>query len=224
MGNTIGYIRVSTTLQAEQGVSLEAQSRKIMSYCDLHELELIEIVEDSGLSGKTISGRPGIQKILDLVKSRKIKNVVILKLDRLARNLKEACEISDLMQKKDVALHSISERIDTGSATGKLFYHIISAMAEWERGVISERTVTAMSVKKSKGERVSRHAPYGFMFIGDNIVENDKEQEVIGIVKYLTSQGYSISGIIGYLENHGYSNRRGHRFGVKEVWSLRKAA
>ncbi|MFA6220812.1 MAG: recombinase family protein [Desulfomonilaceae bacterium] len=76
MGNTIGYIRVSNTLQAEEGVSLEAQSRKIMSYCDLHDVELIEIVEDSGLSGKSISGCPGIHRVLNLVKSRKVKNVV----------------------------------------------------------------------------------------------------------------------------------------------------
>lgn len=222
MGNTVGYIRCSTLIQAEEGVSLETQRRKITSYCDLNDLELVEIVEDAGLSGKSVSGRPGIQKVMEMVRLKQIQNVVIFKLDRLARNLKEACEMSDIMERKGVDLHSISEKLDTGSATGKLFYHLIAAMAEWERGVISERTVTALSLKKSKGERVSRHAPYGFQFVDDNIVVNDKEQEVIGIVKDLTSQGYSISGIIRYLENHGYSNRKGHRFGIKEIWTLRK--
>ena len=149
MENTIGYIRCSTTGQATEGVTLEAQTRKIRAYCDLNDLNLVEIIEDAGLSGKSISGRPGIQRVLELVSSKKIQNVVIFKLDRLARNLKEACEISELMQKKGCNLHSISEKIDTGSATGKLFYHMISAMAEWERGVISERTVTALSLKNS---------------------------------------------------------------------------
>lgn len=127
------------------------------------------------MSGKSISGRPSIQRVLELISSKKAQHVVILKLDRLARNLKEACEISELMQKKGCNLHSISEKIDAGSTTGKLFYHMISAMAEWERGVISERTVTALSLKKSKGERISRHAPYGFQFNGDKLVSCDKE-------------------------------------------------
>ncbi|MGA8831002.1 MAG: recombinase family protein [Desulfomonilaceae bacterium] len=123
------------------------------------------------MSGKSISGRPSIQRVLEPISSKKAQHVVILKLDRLART----CEISELMQKKGRNLHSISEKIDTGSATGKLFYHMISAMAEWERGVISGRTVTALSLKKSKGERVSRHAPYGFQFNGDKLVSCDKE-------------------------------------------------
>ncbi len=133
MESTIGYIRVSTINQAEEGISLEAQRRKIEAYCDLHDMDLTEITQDAGISGKSVSGRPVIQMVIDKVKARKVDNVVVFKLDRLARNLKEACEISELMEKKGVALHSISEKIDTGSATGKLFYHILSAMNEWER-------------------------------------------------------------------------------------------
>ena len=229
MESTIGYIRVSTLIQAEVGISLEAQRRKIESYCDLHDLHLSEIVEDAGLSGKSVNGRPGIQLVIDKVKSRKVDNVVVFKLDRLARNLKEACEISELMQKKGVSLHSISEKIDTGSATGKLFYHILSAMnewerGEWERGVISERTVTALSLKKSKGERISRFAPYGYKFNGDNIVKIDIEQEVIQIVKNKANKGFTIKSIINYLSENGYSNRNGNNFGISEVWKMKKSA
>ena len=224
MESTIGYIRVSTLIQAEVGISLEAQRRKIESYCDLHDLHLSEIVEDAGLSGKSVNGRPGIQLVIDKVKSRKVDNVVVFKLDRLARNLKEACEISELMQKKGVSLHSISEKIDTGSATGKLFYHILSAMNEWERGVISERTVTALSLKKSKNERISRFAPYGYKFDNDNIVSVDKEQEVIQIVKNKASRGFTIKSIINYLSEKGYSNRNGNNFGISEIWKMKKSA
>ena len=224
MESTIGYIRVSTINQAEEGVSLEAQRRKIEAYCDLHDLHLTEITEDAGISGKSVNGRPGIQMVIDKVKSRKVDNVVVFKLDRLARNLKEACEISELMQKKGVALHSISEKIDTGSATGKLFYNILSAMNEWERGVISERTVTALALKKSKGQRISRFAPYGYKFDGDNIVKVDKEQEVIQIVKNMAAKGNTIQSIINYLSIQGYSNRKGNGFGISEIWKLRKSA
>ena len=224
MEKTIGYVRVSTLHQAEEGVSLEAQRTKIQAYGDLHELELTEIIEDAGLSGKSISGRPGIKKVIELVKSRKIDNVVVYKLDRLARNLKEACEVSELLQKKGVSLHSISEKNDTGSATGKLFYHVLSAMNQWEREVISERTVTALSLKRSKNERISGHAPYGYKFNCDNLVEDDKEQEVIRIIHDLTSRNYTIQGIIIYLDEHGYSNRNGNKFGIPAIWKIQKAA
>ncbi len=224
MESTIGYIRVSTINQAQEGISLEAQRRKIEAYCNLHDLHLTEIMEDAGISGKSVNGRPGIQLVIDKVKSRKVDNVVVYKLDRLARNLKEACEISELMQKKGVALHSISEKIDTGSATGKLFYHILSAMNQWEREVISERTVTALSLKKSKGERISRFAPYGYKFNGDNIVSVDNEQEVIQIVKHMAAKRYTIKSIINYLAQQGYSNRKGNNFGISEVWKMKKSA
>ena len=224
MSSTIGYVRVSTLNQAEEGVSLEAQRRKIEAYCDLHDLDLTEITEDAGISGKSVSGRPGIQIIIDKVRARKVNNVVVFRLDRLARNLKEACEISELMEKKGVSLHSISEKIDTGSATGKLFYHILSAMNEWERGVISERTVTALSLKKSKGQRISRFAPYGYKFNGDNIVKVDMEQKVIQIVKEMTVRGHTIQFIINHLVQEGYSNRKGNNFGVSEIWKIRKSA
>lgn len=159
---TVGCARVSTPGQVEEGYSLEAQRKKIMAYCELHDMRLIEIIEDAGFSGKSIAGRPGIQRVLALVKPGKVDNVVILKLDRLARNVKEAVEIADLLQKKGVALHSITERLDTGSSSGRLFYNILSAMSQWEREVIAERTRSALAVKRDKGERMSRHVPYGY--------------------------------------------------------------
>gem|GEM_PF-2398371 len=100
MERTVGYLRVSTSGQAEEGLSLEAQRRKIAAYCDLYNLELVEIIEDAGLSGKSISGWPGIQRIVSLINGRKIDNLVVVRLDRLARNVREAVELAELMQKR----------------------------------------------------------------------------------------------------------------------------
>ncbi len=224
MSAAVGYIRVSTVGQATDGVSLETQENKIRMYADLNDLDLVDVFVDAGLSGKSIAGRPGIQSVLELVRTKKIEHVIIFKLDRLARNLKEACEVSDLMQKRGVALHSISEKIDTGSATGKLFYHIISAMAEWERGIISERTVAALQTKKAKSERISGRSPYGYRFENGLVVEDASEQEVISIILRLTSEGHSITNIIAFLAHNGYTNRSGKAFGRAEVWKIQKQA
>ena len=218
---TVGYVRVSTTGQAEDGYGLEVQRRKIAAYCDLHDMTLVEIVADEGLSGKTIAGRPGIQSVLDMVKAGKVDNVVIFKLDRLARNVKEAVEIADLLQRKNCALHSISEKLDTGSAAGRLFYNILSAMSQWEREVIAERTQLALAVKKANGERISRHAPYGFTFdTAGKVVKVANEQAVIAKVQKLRAQGHSVRGIVAFLETHGYTNRNGNSFGVKTIWTI----
>lgn len=221
---TVGYVRVSTTQQSEEGVSLQAQCKKIRAYCDLHDLELMEIVEDAGLSGKSIAGRPGIQRILEMVKVRKVDNVVVLKLDRLARNLKEAVEISEEMQNRSVALHGISEKLDTGSATGRLFYAILAAMAAWEREVISERTKTALEYKRANGERISNHAPFGYRFDDGKVVKDVKEQRIIEHIKQLHQDGYSIRGIVGALERSGYTNRNGRPVGRSEIWKILQAA
>jgi DNA invertase Pin-like site-specific DNA recombinase len=221
---TIGYIRVSTTGQVEEGVSLEAQAKKIRAYCDLHDLELLEIVEDAGLSGKSIAGRPGIQRVLEMVRTRKIDNVVIFKLDRMARNLKEACEIAETMQKKNVALHSISEKLDTESATGRLFYNILSAMAAWEREIIGERTAVALEHKAAQGERTNFQAPFGYRFENGKVVKDDIEHGIIRKVNELKEEGYSIRAIVALLEEQGHRNRNGKPIGRNEIWRITKKA
>jgi site-specific DNA recombinase len=208
---TVGYIRVSTTHQAEEGISLDAQKNRITAYCNLYGLHLLEIVEDAGLSGKSISGRPGIQKVLELVSARKICHLVVLKLDRLARNVKECCEIAEQLEKSGASLHSVTEKIDTGNANGRLFFVILSAMGAWEREVNGERVKAALCHKKLNNERISRYAPYGFVFSDDGkLIEDDQEQELIKRVRELRDCGLSVRKITCDLNNLGYQNRMGN--------------
>ncbi len=224
-GLTIGYVRVSTLSQVEDGCSLEAQRRKIEAYCALHDLPLSEIISDEGLSAKTVRNRPGIQKVIGLVRSGKVDNVIIYRLDRMARNLRECSELAELMQKKGTALHSVTEKLDTGSATGRLFYNLLSAMGQWERELIAERTVTGMEVKRAKHERISRFAPYGYMFDNDDkLVECEQEQSVVRLIQRLRGEGYSIRGIAKFLENHGYRNRNGKPLGKNTICATLKQA
>jgi site-specific DNA recombinase len=224
MNRTIGYTRVSTTDQADFGYSLEAQEAKIRAYCDLHDLGPVTILSDTG-SGKSMNGRTQMQTIMERVRSGKVDNVVIFRLDRLARNTRDALELAELFQKHNVSLHSISEKLDTGSATGRLFYTILSAMAAWERETISERTKTALSVKRDKGQRISRHAPFGFSFDNDgNLVTVDSEQKIIVQAKRLHTKGESVRAIGLRLASKGLLNRNGKPFGKTEVWKMLQAA
>ena len=155
----IGYVRVSTDEQAREGISLENQHAKIRTYCDLNDLELVGIIEDAGKSGKDLN-RDGIQDLMNRIGRREIDAVVVYKLDRLSRRVRDTLQLMELVEKKSVAFHSITERIDTKSAMGKFFLNIMASMNQWERDTISERTRDALHLKIIKNERAGQ-VPYG---------------------------------------------------------------
>lgn len=209
-----GYIRVSTEEQSREGISLEMQTSKIQTYCDLNDMDLTGIVEDAGISGKTIKARPGIQQILQMVKDKTTASVVVYKLDRLARNTIETLEMAQAMDKAGVALHSISEKLDTHSAMGRFFLTMLAALAQMEREVIAERTKDALAKKKEKNERVSFRPAWGYALLDDakTIVRDAAEEQMIYRARELKDEGNSLRKIARTLENEGYRNKEGTFF------------
>src|SRR5437016_6167738 len=102
----ISYVRVSTDKQAEHGVSLEAQEAKIRAMAVVHGAELLESIVDGGESAKSLQ-RPGMQRLLALVDKREVDAVIVAKLDRLTRSVKDLCSLLELFEKKNVALISV---------------------------------------------------------------------------------------------------------------------
>jgi len=200
----IGYARVSTEEQARDGISLENQKAKIQAYCELNDLELIEIIEDAGKSGKDLN-REGAQTLLGRIRGHQIGAVVVYKLDRLSRRVKDTLILMDLIERKSVSFHSITEKIDTKSAMGKFFLNIMASMNQWERDTISERTRDALQHKIKKGERAGQ-IPYGWTLAEDNktLVENHQEQEAISLIQRLNEKGYSYRAICRELTKGGY--------------------
>ncbi|NOQ19220.1 MAG: hypothetical protein GQ571_04530 [Desulfobacterales bacterium] len=94
MKKAIGYVRVSTDDQAKEGVSLENQEAKIRSYCDLKDLELLEIIEDAGISAKNLR-RPGAQKVIEMAQKKMVDAVVVYKLDRMFRSTVDALDTNN---------------------------------------------------------------------------------------------------------------------------------
>ena len=166
----VGYVRVSTEEQSREGVSLDTQAAKIRAYADLHDMDLVGIIEDAGISGKSIKARPGIRAVLEMVKARKVDAVIVYKLDRLARNTIECLEMAKLMDKSGCAEHSISEKLDTQSALGRFFFTLTASLAEMERGLISERTKAALAQKRANGEKTGGDCPYGYKAVNGKLV------------------------------------------------------
>jgi site-specific DNA recombinase len=205
----IGYVRVSTDEQAREGVSLENQREKISAYCALNDLTLLNIVADEGLSAKNLN-RAGIQNLITQVKHGKVDSVIVYKLDRLSRSVKDIISLIELFEKHKVAFHSILDKVDTKSATGRFFLNILSSLSQLERELIGERTRDALSHKIRKGERVG-HVPYGYILGPDcrGLLEEPTEQEGIALIQELRANGFGYRAICRELTAKGYKPKAG---------------
>jgi site-specific DNA recombinase len=126
---TIGYVRVSTDKQSDRGVSLEAQAEKIRAMAVVHGAELIDIIVDGGESAKSLN-RPGMARLLSLVDAGEVQTVIIAKLDRLTRSVKDLCTLLERFTRRGVALVSVAESLDTSSAAGRLVLNIMTAVSQ----------------------------------------------------------------------------------------------
>ena len=206
----VAYMRVSTEGQASEGVSLEAQEARLRAYCDFNGLELVAVHCDAGLSGKRADNRPELQKALQAICKGRADALVVYKLDRLARNTIDALEIAETIEDCKGSLHSISEKLDTSSATGRFFFTLLASLAEMERAVIAERTSAAHAHKRSKGEATG-HAPFGWQLCADGsrLKRDGVEQETLRIIADLQGQGLSQRDIVDELNKQGRKTKQG---------------
>ena len=208
----IGYIRVSTAGQAEEGVSLEAQKDRLEGWAALNEYELTEVFEDAGISGSKTSNRPGLQAAIDAACSEKAA-LVVYSLSRLARSTRDALSISERLDKAGADLVSLSEKIDTTSASGKMVFRLMAVLAEFERDQISERTSAAMQHMKREGLYTGGKVRFGFRRGADGRLEEDEiEQAIMERTRALSSEGLGLSRVARRLTEDGYRSRTGSPF------------
>lgn len=147
----VGYVRVSTEDQARDGVSMKAQQVKLEAYCLVKDWTLLEVIPDGGASAKSLK-RPGLMRLLALVTSRQVEAVIVYKLDRLTRSVKDLSLLVERFETQGVALVSLQESLDATTATGRLMMNLLASVSQWEREVIGERTRDAMQQLKAEGQ------------------------------------------------------------------------
>lgn len=216
----VAYVRVSTNEQAKTGVSLEAQEKRIRSYCEMMGLELVYLAIEEGVSAsKPLKNRPEGAKILQIIKKENVGHVVALKLDRLFRSTVDALNQTKEWDKQGVALHMIDmggQTIDTSSAVGRLFLTMTAGFAEMERALISERTAAALGHKKETRQAYS-HTPYGFDRVGDNLIANEEEQQVIRKMVEWRNSGLSFRAIVTHLNEQNIPTKLGKSWHAPSV-------
>lgn len=218
--SVFGYVRVSTSGQALDGISLDNQVAKIQGYCELNNLKLVSIIKDEGISAKTLSGRPQAQDMIQQAIRHK-HGIVVYKLDRMFRNTVDALTTIQQLDKAGISFHSINEKLDTSSAMGRFFLTMLAALAELERNVVSERTRDAMQNKKAQGFRVG-NIPFGWSpgSSGDDLVKHDGEQKTLRLIRSLRTRGESFQTIADHLNSKGLRTRKGGQFKKQNVHQI----
>ena len=218
----IGYIRVSTQGQVDEGTSLEAQQARIEAWCLANDYELVTVFQDAGISGKALTGRTGLVDAMEAAKEGYA--LVTYSMSRLSRSIRDMLDIGDSLNKKGADLVSLTEKIDTTTAAGKMVFNMLAVMNQFERDQISERTKAALAHKKSKGERIGT-VPYGYSCKdGINLVINKDEQAILSDIRKLRKSGYVLREIAEQLNKDGLLTRRGTEWKVQTIHNLLKAA
>ena len=188
----IGYTRVSTSLQAEEGLSLATQAERLNAWATTKGISLERIVSDEGISGGTLD-RPGLSSILDDLDP--IDALAITQLDRITRSVHDLGHLLKVFQQHDVSLVSLSEGVDATSAGGRLILNVLGSVSQWQREDISEKTATVLRSKRARGEHVGR-VPYGCSIDTSGYLIRDPVQvEAIKTMKRLRNRGKSLREI-----------------------------
>lgn len=222
---TVIYLRVSTEEQADNGVSLAAQREKCEGYARLYDLDVVEVIEDRGGSGKTLD-RDGLQRALAMVDSGEADALLVYKLDRLTRSVRDLGVLLDHFPAGTgkPALLSVTEQVDTRTASGRMVLNILTSVAQWERETIVERTTMALRHKKETGA-VYGSTPYGFDRDGDKLVPNATEQDVIRQMRAKRAGGLSLGKIAAELNAQGVRPKRGEQWYASSVkWVVENSA
>jgi len=216
----LGYVRVSTGRQARNGLSLDMQRERIEAMAAAQGAELADIVVEAGKSARSMR-RPGVARVLQAVKRREVDGVVVYRLDRITRSLRDLTGLLDTFQRAGVALVSVTDNLDTSSPTGRLVIHILGAVAEMESAQIGERIAEAHAVRRAQGTRMGAIA-YGRQ-LGENglhLEDSPEEQQTIRAMKRLRRKGLSFAKIAARLNERGLLTRSGGTWRREYIFNI----
>ncbi|GIO42320.1 recombinase family protein [Paenibacillus apis] len=155
------YIRVSTDMQAEEGFSIEGQRSRLISFAESQDWTVYDFYVDDGYSAKDLK-RPSMQRMLEDMENKKFDVVLVYKLDRLTRSVGDLHSLLKIFDLYSVKFKSATEIFETTTAMGRFFITLVGAMAEWERGTISERVRFGVEQMVAEGRRPGGVRPFGY--------------------------------------------------------------
>jgi site-specific DNA recombinase len=163
------WIRVSTEDQAK-GESPEHHEERAKSYAKSRGWQVKEVYDLAGQSGKAVMQHPEAKRMMKDVERGHISGLVFSKLARLSRNRRELEDFAEYFNKHHADLISLSEAIDTSTAGGRMFFHLLGVFAQWEREEITERVSASVLIRAKLGKSINGKAPYGYKWENRKLV------------------------------------------------------
>lgn len=196
----VAYVRVSTEQQADAGHSLEAQKRTLALYAELKGLDIVAYEVDAGASASSLE-RPALQSALVRMVNESLSGLLIVKLDRLTRSMKDLCTLLETYFEEGYNLISTHENIDTSTAGGRMILNILMAVSQWEREAAAERTTAVKAHLKATGAYAGGWPPFGFRLEDGNLIESKTEQAELAVIRQARAAGHSIRKIAAMTMN-----------------------
>lgn len=204
----LGYSRVSSEEQAQHGISIDAQRNILEGYAAMMSSK-IRIYEDAGFSGKN-TNRPALQQLLTDCRSGSVSTVVVWKLDRLSRSLRDTLTIiEDVFQPRNITLVSVTESIDTSTPSGRMMLNLLASFAQLEREQDSDRVVMAHKHLARDCKYLGGHVPLGYRIDGDKHYQLDPSSAPVvrrAFEMYMSRSGYT--PILEYLNSFDFPGTR----------------
>lgn len=201
------YLRVSTT---DQNLGPDAQLATVERWACANGVRILATHGDHGVSGgASLDRRPGLLAALDALKEHGAGLLVVAKRDRLARDPIVAAMVEAAAARVGARIVSAAGEGDGDDPAAILMRRMVDAFAEYERHMIRARTKAALAVKRSRGERVSGKAPFGYCFDenGRGLLLREDEQHTIEHVRELHAAGMSLNAIAAALNAEGVPAR-----------------
>jgi DNA invertase Pin-like site-specific DNA recombinase len=203
MTQAVIYARFSPRPDAQGCDSVEKQMERCRAYCDAHGYDVIGKKHDNDMSGGRADNRPGLQAAIELACKHKAV-LVVYKLDRLARNTRDALDVLERLQKSKADLASLVEQINSRSPMGKFFFTQLAALAELEREQIRARTSAAMRSYQADGRRMTRadRCPFGQQpdpLDPSRLIDCPEEQAALARMRQLRAAGKGAKAITAAL-------------------------
>lgn len=217
--SAIGYVRVSTLEQANEGISLDAQRERVQLFCKSKGWKLLKICRDEGISGRKMHNRPGLLDAIAIAKQHRCP-LIIYSLSRFARSTRDCLELSEQLRRGHADLISISESIDTTSAAGKFFFIILAALAQFESDQSGERVRMAMAHLRSQGVQWTRYPPYGYRFKNRKLTMDPREQRLLHLACRLRRRQLPYAEICRRLTRLKFFNRAERAFTPAQIGVL----
>jgi site-specific DNA recombinase len=202
------WIRVSTEDQA-RGDSPDIHESRARAYATARGWTVREVYDLAGVSGKSVMEHPEARRMMADVKRGHITALIFSKLARLSRNLREVQDFGDFFREQDADLISLNEAIDTSTAGGRMFFHLLGVFAQWEREETAERINASFLTRAKLGKLLNKSVPYGYKVKEGKMVQHRDEAPVRREAYELFLQHRRKFTVAKMLNDKGYRTRKG---------------